>query len=65
MITLQMIMFDRETMQKPLQKVEQVDIVMPHIPTKELYGIHASVMQEVQSRAHADATNLEEGRGIT
>jgi hypothetical protein len=65
MITRQMIRFDQEMMQKPLEEVEQVEMVMAHIPTKALYGLHASVMQEVQSRAHADATNLEVGRGVT
>jgi hypothetical protein len=37
---------------------------MAQIPTKALYGLQASVMQEVQSRAHADATNLEVGREV-
>jgi hypothetical protein len=36
-----------------------------HISMKDLYGLQASVMQEVQSRAHVDATNLEVGRGVT
>jgi hypothetical protein len=40
-------------------------LVMAQIPTKALYGIQASVMQEVHSRAHADATNIEVGRGVT
>jgi hypothetical protein len=60
-----MIRFDQETMHKPLEEVEQVDLVMAQIPTKALYGIQANVMHEVQSRACVDATNLEVGRGVT
>jgi hypothetical protein len=37
---------------------------MVQIPTKELYGLQASIMQEVQSRSCVDATNLEVGRGV-
>jgi hypothetical protein len=51
-------------MQKPMGDVEQFEVVMAQIPTKALYGLQASVMQEVQSRAHVDATNLEVGRGV-
>jgi hypothetical protein len=64
LVTCQMIRFNQETTQKPLEEVEQVEMVMAQIPTKALYGLHASVMQEVQSRAHVDATNLEVGRGV-
>jgi hypothetical protein len=60
-----MIRLDQETTQKPLEEVEQLEMVMAHIPTKDLYGLQANVMQEVQSRAHADATNIEVGRGVT
>jgi hypothetical protein len=35
-----------------------MELVMERIPTKSLYGLQASVMQEVQSRAREDATNL-------
>jgi hypothetical protein len=38
-ITCKMIIFDQEMAQKPLEEVEQVDLVMAHIPTKALYGI--------------------------
>jgi hypothetical protein len=38
---------------------------MEHIPTKALYGLHASLMQEVHSRTHVDETNLEVGREVT
>jgi hypothetical protein len=64
MIMHQMIRFDQEMRQNLMEEVEQVDMVMEHIPTKALYGLHANVMQEVQSRARADATNLEVGRGV-
>jgi hypothetical protein len=64
LVMRQMIIFDQETVQKPLEEVEQVEMIMAQIPTKALYGLQASVMQEVQSRARADATNLEVGRGV-
>jgi hypothetical protein len=61
----EMIRLDPETVQTPLQEVEEMDIIMAQIPMKALYRLQASVMQEVQSRAHTDATNLEVGRGVT
>jgi hypothetical protein len=36
-----------------------MELVMDKIPTKSLYGLQASVMQELQTRARLDATNLE------
>jgi hypothetical protein len=59
-----MIIFDQETAKKYMGDIEQLDFFMAQIPTKELYILQASVMQEVQSRAHANATNLEFGRGV-
>jgi len=46
-------------------KVEKFEVVMAQIPTKALYGLQASIMQEVKSRARIDVTNLEVGRGVT
>jgi hypothetical protein len=43
----QMIIFNHETMQKPLEQVEQLEMVMAQIPTKALYRLSASAMQEV------------------
>jgi predicted nucleic acid-binding Zn-ribbon protein len=43
---------------------EKFDIVMVQIPTKAQYRLQASIMQEVQSKAHTYATNLEVGRGV-
>jgi hypothetical protein len=45
-------------------ELEQFKFVISKIPTKALYGIQASIMQEVQSRARTNATNLEVGRGV-
>jgi hypothetical protein len=64
-VTLQILRIDQETTQKSIRDIEKLDMVMEQIPTKELYGLQASVMQEVQSRARADATNLEIGREVT
>jgi len=63
-VTRKMIRMDHETAQKPNGEIEQFELVMAQIPTKALYGLQASIMQEVQSRARADATNLEVGRGV-
>jgi len=60
-----MIKFDQEMTQKHSEEVEQVEMFMTHIPSKALYRLHANPMQEVKSRAHADAMNLEVGRGVT
>jgi hypothetical protein len=49
---------------KPMGSVEQFEVFMAQIPNKALYRLHASVMQEVQSRACMDATSLEVGRGV-
>jgi hypothetical protein len=63
-VTRQMIRMDQETAQKPMGEIEQFEVVIVQILTEALYRLQASVMQEVQSRAHIDATNLEVGRGI-
>jgi hypothetical protein len=60
-----MIGMDPETMQTPLKEVEELEILLAQIPTKALYGIQVSLMKEVQSRAHTDATSLEVSRGVT
>jgi hypothetical protein len=51
-------------MQKSMGDVDKFEVVMAQIPTKELYGLQANVMQEVQSRARTNSTNLELGRGV-
>jgi hypothetical protein len=63
-VTQQMVRIDQETMQKPMGDIDHFEVVMAQIPTKALYRLQASIMQEVQSRAHVDATNLEVGRGV-
>jgi hypothetical protein len=60
-----MVRMDQETAQKPMGDIDHFEVVMAQIPTKALYRLQASIMQEVQSRAHMDATNLEVGRGVT
>jgi hypothetical protein len=55
---------DEETTRKPVGDIDQLELVMVQIPTKVLYRLQASVMQEVQSRAMQDATNLEVGREV-
>jgi hypothetical protein len=50
---------DEETMQRPLREIEMLDLALPKIPTKALYKLQVSVVQEIQSRARSDATNLQ------
>jgi hypothetical protein len=64
-VTQQMVRVDQETAQKSPGDIDQFELVMEQIPMKALYKLHDNVMQEVQSRAHADATNLEVGMGVT
>jgi hypothetical protein len=64
-VTQQMLRIDEETTHKSVRDIDQLEVVMAQIPTKELYRLQESVMQEVQSRAHTDATNLEVGREVT
>jgi hypothetical protein len=45
--------------QKPLKDIKMLDVALAKIPTKELYKLQVSVAQEIQSRARADATNLQ------
>ena len=64
MITCQIITFVQEMTQKPMEEVEQVDMVMEHKLTKALYGLLDSVMQEVYSTARTDVKNLDVGKGV-
>jgi hypothetical protein len=57
-ITLDMLFMDEETVQRPLREIEMLDLVLPKIPTKVLYKLQVSVMQEIQSRARSNVTNL-------
>jgi hypothetical protein len=57
-VTQDMLEMDEHTSHRPVKDVEHMELVMEKIPTKALYGLQASVMQEVQSRAREDATNL-------
>jgi hypothetical protein len=58
-ITLDMLYIYEEVTQKPLKEIETLELGLPKIPTKELYKLHVSVAQEIQSRARSDATNLQ------
>jgi hypothetical protein len=46
-------------MQKHVNGVEHMELVLAKIPTKELFKLSMSVTQEVQSRVRTSATNLE------
>jgi len=41
-----------------------MDLVLTKIPTKVLYGLEASVMQEAQSIARVDAANIVIGHEV-
>lgn len=53
---------DEAIAQKPLKYLAQVELVLEKIPTKELYKLQVNVVQEVQSHARTDATELQETR---
>jgi hypothetical protein len=49
---------DEIATQMPLKELAQVDMVLAKIPTKALYRLQVSVVQEVQSCARTDAIEL-------
>jgi hypothetical protein len=55
---------DENTTQKLVKDIEHLELFLENIPTKALYGLQASMMQDVQSRAMEDATNLAIGREV-
>jgi hypothetical protein len=63
-VTHQMIRMDHENEKKPMREFDKFEVFMAQIPTKALYELQASIMQEVQSRARGYAMNLEVGRGV-
>jgi hypothetical protein len=58
-ITQGMLLSDEDTTHKPLKDIHHLDLALPKVPTKALYKLQISVMQEIQSRAHADDTSLQ------
>jgi hypothetical protein len=54
-----MMFLDEETTQKPLKDIEALDMELANITTKAPYKLQVSVVQEIQSRERADATNLQ------
>jgi hypothetical protein len=54
-----MLEMDEMIAQTPLKYLAQVELVLERIPTKALYKIQVSVVQEVQSRARTDSTYLQ------
>jgi hypothetical protein len=42
-----------------LKGIDHLDLVLPKVPTKALYKLQISVMQENQSRDRVDATSLQ------
>jgi hypothetical protein len=58
-VTPNMLQMDEMIAQTPLKDLAQVELVLERIPTKALYKLQVSVMQEVQSCARTDATDLQ------
>jgi hypothetical protein len=54
-----MLFIHEETEQNPLKDIETLDLDFPKIPTKVLYKLQVSIVQEIQSRGRSDATNLQ------
>jgi hypothetical protein len=61
-VTSEMLQMDEAIAQTPLKYLAQVQLVLAKIPTKALYKLQVSVMQEVQSHARTDAVELQETR---
>jgi hypothetical protein len=57
-VTPSMLRMDDIVGQTPLKYLVQIQLVMGRIPTKVLYKLQVSVVQEVHSRACTDATEL-------
>jgi hypothetical protein len=58
-ITPKMLFIDEETTQRPLKKISMLDLALSKIPTKALYKLQVSFVQEVQSRVRFDMTHLQ------
>jgi hypothetical protein len=58
------IQVDKDTTQKPLKDIEQLDLVLSKIPTKALYKLQIIITNGSQSRARIDAMNLETNREV-
>ena len=57
-ITPDMLFINEETTQKLVKDIKMLDLMMPKIPTKALYKLQVSVVQNIQSRARSDMMNL-------
>jgi hypothetical protein len=44
-VTWKMVRMDQETTQKPMGEIDQFEVIMVQISTKELYRLHVSIMQ--------------------
>jgi hypothetical protein len=58
-ITLDMVFIDEEMTQNLMKDIKILDLARPKIPTKVLYKLHVSVVQEIQSRERSDVTNIQ------
>ena len=54
-----MLQVNETTTHKPLKDIDNLDLALPKIPTKVLYKVHVSIVQEIQSSAYADSTRLQ------
>jgi hypothetical protein len=54
-----MLQVDEDKMQNPLKEIDHLDLELPKIPTKALYELQISFVQEIQSRTRANATSLQ------
>ena len=53
-----------EMAQKAMKYIDHLDLALTKTPTKTLYKIQVSIAQEVQSRARADAIELQVAKDI-
>jgi ketopantoate hydroxymethyltransferase len=50
--------------QKAMKYIDHLDLALDKVLTKALYKLQVSIAQEIQSRAHADAMELELAKDI-
>ena len=58
-VTSTMFWMDEAITQTPLKDLAKVELVMERVPTKSLYKLQVSIMQEVESRARKNAAELQ------
>jgi hypothetical protein len=59
-----MLQIDEDMEQKAMKYIDHLDLALDKVLTKALYKLQVSITQEIQSRAHVDAMELEVAKDI-